>query len=81
MGAGAHFDGECTTASGLVQSSAGNRVTAAAKILDLEESGAFRFWDADELEQLVREAGFEPRRSEPSLGSPPQAVVVAALRP
>ena len=29
----------------------------ASKILDLEEQGQFRFWDASELEALVRRCG------------------------
>ena len=52
----------------------------AAKLLDLEEEGRFRFWDADELADMVAAAGFEHVRSEPSFGDPPQAVVISAIR-
>ena len=52
----------------------------ASRLLDLEESGVFRFWDADELSQLVREAGFRVLRQNTSFGSPPQAVVLTAAR-
>lgn len=52
----------------------------AAKLLDLEEEGRFRFWDADELVELVEAAGFDQVKSEPSFGEPPQAVVVSAIR-
>ncbi len=52
----------------------------AAKLLDLEEEGRFRFWDADELTELVEAAGFEQVRSESSFGDPPQAVVISAIR-
>jgi len=56
-------------------------VNDAAKILDLEESGQFRFWDRDELKSLVEKAGFVDVVTELSLGDPPQAVVLAARRP
>lgn len=52
----------------------------AAKLLDLEEDGRFRFWDADELVDLVANAGFELIRTEDSFGDPPQAVVISAVR-
>lgn len=56
-------------------------VNDAARILDLEESGQFRFWDSEELKSLVESAGFEDVVTQLSLGDPPQAVVVAARRP
>jgi ubiquinone/menaquinone biosynthesis C-methylase UbiE len=52
----------------------------AARILDLEESGAFHFWDSEELEALVAEAGFRAIVSERGFGDPPQAVVISARR-
>ena len=52
----------------------------AAKILDLEETGAFRFWDAAELEQLVMLAGFASVSTRLEFGDPPQAVVLSAER-
>ena len=53
----------------------------AAKILELEDSGAFHFWEPDELARLVRDCGFKATRTTRSLSTPPQAVVVAARRP
>lgn len=47
----------------------------AAKLLDLEEQGVFKFWSADELGALMREAGFLDVRVLENLGSPPQAVI------
>lgn len=52
----------------------------ASRILDLEEEGTFRFWDADELRALVRSAGLRVDRSFHALGDPPQAVVLVAHR-
>jgi ubiquinone/menaquinone biosynthesis C-methylase UbiE len=52
----------------------------AARLLDFEEAGTFRFFDADELVQLVRAAGFRDARVDDSFGDPPQAVVVSARR-
>ena len=45
-----------------------------------EEAGLFRFWDAGELAEIVKKAGFRNVRSERAFGSPPQAVVVSAER-
>jgi SAM-dependent methyltransferase/dienelactone hydrolase len=53
----------------------------AAKILELEDTGAFHFWEPDELIELLGECGFTHPRATRSLGAPPQAVVVSALRP
>ena len=53
---------------------------SAQKILDLEEQGQFRFWDADELAALVERCGFTDVKSELSFGDPAQAVVVSARR-
>jgi len=53
----------------------------AARLLDLEEQGRFRFYDPTELEKLVRRAGFRRVRSARSLGDPPQAAIVTAERP
>jgi ubiquinone/menaquinone biosynthesis C-methylase UbiE len=52
----------------------------ASRILDLEEQGTFRFWDADELSRLVLSSGFRVERSFRALGEPPQAVVLVARR-
>ncbi len=50
----------------------------AARLLDLEEAGVFRFWEPRDLERLVRRAGFEDIRTAPAFGSPPQAIVLSA---
>jgi hypothetical protein len=52
----------------------------AARLLDLEEQGAFQFWEPDELAALVRGAGFSNLSVCSAFGAPPQAVVVAADR-
>lgn len=52
----------------------------AARLIDFEESGVFHFWDAEELEALLRDAGFVVIGSAPAFGDPPQAIVVAARR-
>jgi ubiquinone/menaquinone biosynthesis C-methylase UbiE len=52
----------------------------ASKLLDLEENGTFRFWDANEFTSLVADAGFDVLTVEPVFGNPPQAVVLAATR-
>jgi SAM-dependent methyltransferase len=53
----------------------------AARLIDFEESGHFRFWNAIELEELVGKAGFVEVRSRAAFGEPPQAVVIGARRP
>jgi SAM-dependent methyltransferase len=53
----------------------------AARLLDLEEQGRFRFFDPGELAGLVAAAGFRDVEAELAFGDPPQAVVVAARRP
>jgi ubiquinone/menaquinone biosynthesis C-methylase UbiE len=53
----------------------------ASRLLDLEESGAFRFYDAGDLERIVCGAGFDAVTSAASLGHPAQATVVEALAP
>jgi ubiquinone/menaquinone biosynthesis C-methylase UbiE/pimeloyl-ACP methyl ester carboxylesterase len=52
----------------------------AARLLDLEERGTFRFFDPPELEKLLRGAGFTTQATIRSLGDPPQAVVLVAER-
>lgn len=52
----------------------------AARLLDLEEQGLFRFWDAAELVLLVEKAGFSDVEAAQAFGDPPQAVVVSARR-
>jgi ubiquinone/menaquinone biosynthesis C-methylase UbiE len=53
----------------------------AARLLDLEEQGRFRFFEAPELAALVESAGFGDVRPELAFGDPPQAVLVVARRP
>lgn len=52
----------------------------AAKLLELEEHGRFRFWDASELTRLLRVAGFRNVSEKGGLGDPPQAVIVTGER-
>jgi hypothetical protein len=52
----------------------------ASRLLDLEESGQFSFWDVEELDALLAAEGFRGVKVWPSLGSPPQAVVASAFR-
>jgi ubiquinone/menaquinone biosynthesis C-methylase UbiE len=53
----------------------------AARLLDLEEQGAFQFWEPDELAALVRSAGFSNLHVCSAFGVPAQAIMVAADRP
>jgi ubiquinone/menaquinone biosynthesis C-methylase UbiE len=53
----------------------------AARILELEEAGAFHFWGPNELEQLVARVGFTAIETVPALGVPPQALIVTATKP
>jgi hypothetical protein len=53
----------------------------AARLLDLEEQGAFHFWEPDELAALARGAGFSNLCVGFVFGVPPQAILVAADRP
>jgi ubiquinone/menaquinone biosynthesis C-methylase UbiE/CheY-like chemotaxis protein len=50
----------------------------AQALVDLEEAGTFDFFDPDKLNELLEEAGWEPVRSLPSFGEPPQGYIVAA---
>ncbi len=52
----------------------------AARLLDLEESGAFRFWEAEEFARLVRRAGFRKLEMRSAFGAPAQAIVLSAER-
>ena len=58
-----------------------NFLNDAARILQLEESRVFRFWEATELRDLVSNEGFSDVEVTTSLGSPPQALIVSATRP
>jgi ubiquinone/menaquinone biosynthesis C-methylase UbiE len=50
----------------------------AAKIIDLEEFGVFKFFGAGELESMLRAAGFHDLRTSYAFGNPAQAVIVSA---
>jgi ubiquinone/menaquinone biosynthesis C-methylase UbiE len=52
----------------------------AARLLEHEEAGVFRFYDAKELAGLAESAGFEDVKRCVSFGSPGQAVIVAATK-
>jgi ubiquinone/menaquinone biosynthesis C-methylase UbiE/pimeloyl-ACP methyl ester carboxylesterase len=58
-----------------------NFLNDAARILQLEEMGVFRFWEAADLKDLVSSEGFSEAKVTTSLGSPPQALIVSATRP
>jgi ubiquinone/menaquinone biosynthesis C-methylase UbiE/pimeloyl-ACP methyl ester carboxylesterase len=53
----------------------------AAKLLQMEEEGRFRFFDGDELASMLSECGFESVKIELAFGDPPQAVCISAIRP
>ena len=53
----------------------------ASRILDFEEEGTFKFWDADEFAALAVDSGFIDVATDVALGEPPQAVLVTACRP
>jgi ubiquinone/menaquinone biosynthesis C-methylase UbiE/pimeloyl-ACP methyl ester carboxylesterase len=57
-----------------------NFLNDAAKIIDLEESGAFHFWEQSDLVNLVIDAGFSQVTKDSSLGIPPQALVVSGRK-
>jgi ubiquinone/menaquinone biosynthesis C-methylase UbiE len=52
----------------------------AARLLDLEEQGTFRFYDDEEIQKLLVEAGFTDVTSLEALGDPPQAIVAAGIK-
>jgi len=53
-------------------------ISDAARILDFEELGLFRFWDKAELLRMVRKNGFRVISINSIFGSPPQAVEITA---
>jgi hypothetical protein len=52
-----------------------------SRLLDLEESGRFRFWDPSELRYAVANAGFDGVEVREGFGDPAQAIIVSARRP
>ena len=59
----------------------GGFINDAARLLDLEEQGIFRFWDREELDACVRAAGFTKVRTRGAFGDPVQAWLLSAVRP
>jgi hypothetical protein len=53
----------------------------AAKLMQLEEEGRFRFFDLDELRTMIIAAGLRPVYEDYAFGDPPQAVIVTAIKP
>lgn len=53
----------------------------ASRLLDLEEQGRFKFWDALEIQSLLRSQGYLKVEVGSSFGLPPQATVASAMRP
>lgn len=58
-----------------------NFLNEAAKLLEYEEEGAFRFWDDGAFRELIVQAGFVDVAVSKTFGSPPQAIVISARRP
>ena len=56
-------------------------LNSASKLIDLEESGRFRFFDGHELNDLLRSAGFVDVEISRAFGDPPQALVASCRRP
>jgi len=56
-------------------------LNAGARLLQLEEDGYFTFWDADELEDLLRDAGFSSVSSRTAFGDPPQVAMACGVKP
>jgi hypothetical protein len=57
-----------------------NYLNEAAKLVDLEELGHFKFRDTSELCDLLSAAGFVGLESALALGNPPQTAVVTGVR-
>jgi ubiquinone/menaquinone biosynthesis C-methylase UbiE len=63
-----------------IDEAARDYLNQASSLLDLEEAGVFRFWDSEELVELVSSSGFTELGVDQCFGDPPQAVVVSATR-
>lgn len=57
-----------------------NFLNDTAKVLELEDAGAFQFWETGELIELVARSGFRKVGVGKSLGNPPQAILLSAVR-
>jgi hypothetical protein len=55
-------------------------ISSGARLLDLEEQGLFRFWDAEEMTSLISSEYLEVSDLVEAYGDPPQALVVTAKR-
>jgi ubiquinone/menaquinone biosynthesis C-methylase UbiE len=66
--------------SEVLDAAARNLLNEGARLLELEESGTFHFWDPDELASMVRDAGFRRVKTSLSYGEPPQIVLLSAER-
>jgi ubiquinone/menaquinone biosynthesis C-methylase UbiE/pimeloyl-ACP methyl ester carboxylesterase len=58
----------------------GGFINDAARLLDLEEQGIFRFWNQEDLETAIRQAGFTNITTRAVFGNPPQAWLVSAVK-
>lgn len=56
-------------------------VNAAARLIDLEMDGRFRFYEREEFEDLVRSCGFSVKKVALSFGDPAAAIIVVAEKP
>lgn len=56
-------------------------LNSASRLIDLEETGRFRFYDSDELHSMLRHAGFVDVVVSPSFGDPMQAYIAVCRRP
>lgn len=52
----------------------------AARLIDLEEQGTFKFWDETSFRKLARSGGFDVSGTTLSFGEPGQAIVLVATR-
>ncbi len=73
------LDGRWTRAE--LKSGTSRFLDQAAELFRLQEEGLFRFYDAHELEHLLRRAGFRHVVARSSMGVPEQAVIVSGIRP
>jgi SAM-dependent methyltransferase len=66
--------------SGSLESLQREFLNSASRLVDLEESGRFRFYDASEVSDLLRAAGFSDIVLTRSFGDPSQAIVASCRR-
>jgi ubiquinone/menaquinone biosynthesis C-methylase UbiE len=70
-----------TAATDGAMAGARQMLSEAAGLFEREEEGFFKFYELDELAELVCSSGFEITHRVRSLGRPAQAVIVAAQKP